>query len=325
VVWLQDDGTGIDSIYANRYVAGSGWGTAGLIEGGSGEVGEPQIALDGSGNAIVVWDQDDGTGVGSIYANRYVAGSGWGTATAIESDDINVGRPMIAVNGSGHAVAVWPESEGANYSFHANRYTAGSGWGTATNIGIVTGEVTRYKIAMDKDGNAIAVWSQSDGTANNIYTNYYVPETGWGTAKTLENEPYDAWSPEIAFDGYGDAIAVWTQSDGTAIRVWAKQYSLGFWEAGKTNIESDPHDCYGPKIAINKSGDTVVVWQTYPSVILWSNSYTLGSWEASKEIASGTVLNGRQEVAINNNGDAVVVWAHGTGIEQTQIWANFYR
>jgi hypothetical protein len=326
-VWQQADGSGIYGIYSNRYVAGSGWGTATAIESGSGEVGEPQIAMDSGGNAIAVWDQDDGTGINSIYANRYTVGSGWGTATAIESDDINAGGPEIAVNSSGNAVAIWGENDGTKNSTHANHYAAGSGWGAAADIGIgtVTGEVNRNQVAIDESGNAIAIWNQYDGTVFNIYTNTYVPGTGWETAKTLENEPYDAFSPDIAFNGLGNAIALWTQSDGTAISVWAKQYSYGFWERGKTNIETDNHDCYGPKIAGNDNGDAMVVWLTYPSLILWSSTYTAGSWEASKEIASGAIANGRQEVAINNNGDAVVVWEHGTGVEQTQIWANMYR
>jgi hypothetical protein len=326
-VWQQEDGTGVYSIYANRYIAGSGWGTAGLIEGGSGEVGGAEIAMDISGNAIAGWNQDDGTGVRSIYANRYIAGSGWGTATSIESDDINAEGPEIAVNSSGNAVAIWDQNDGTKNSTHANHYAAGSGWGDAADIGIgtVTGEGNSSKIAMDNDGNAIAVWSQSDGTVFNIYANTYDSGTGWGTAKTLENDPYDAYAPEIAIDGMGRAIAVWQQSDGKAIRAWAKQYYVGDWETGKTNIESKTRDCLGPQIAINENGDAVVVWATFPSLTIWSSRYTSASWEASQEIDGGTTLNGRQQIAINNNGDAVAVWSHGIAINQTQIWANFYR
>ena len=37
------------------------WGTAQLIETESGDAEYPQVGLDGSGNAIAVWFQDDGT------------------------------------------------------------------------------------------------------------------------------------------------------------------------------------------------------------------------------------------------------------------------
>jgi hypothetical protein len=68
-----------------------------------------------------------------------------------------------------------------------------------------------------------------------------------------------------------------------------------------------------------------VVWATVPSITIWSSRYTSASWEASQEIDGGTMINGRQKVAINNNGDAVAVWQHTTGVNQAQIWANFYR
>jgi len=47
------------------------WGTAQLIEtDDAGEALRPQIAVDGSGNAIAVWQQFDGTR-NNIWANRF--------------------------------------------------------------------------------------------------------------------------------------------------------------------------------------------------------------------------------------------------------------
>ena len=58
-------------LYANRYTANTGsWGTEALIGNGNGSVFQPQIAIDGEGNAIAVWHQFDGTH-GNIHANRF--------------------------------------------------------------------------------------------------------------------------------------------------------------------------------------------------------------------------------------------------------------
>ena len=40
---------------------------------------------------------------------------------------------------------------------------------------------------MDIDGNAIAVWHQSDGTRTNIWANRHTPSTGWGAAELIED------------------------------------------------------------------------------------------------------------------------------------------
>jgi hypothetical protein len=63
---------------------------------------------------------------------------------------------MILVSASGNGIAVW--RQGSN--IWANRYTAGSGWGTAELMDTDSGTAEDPQIAMDSDGNAIAVWHQ---------------------------------------------------------------------------------------------------------------------------------------------------------------------
>ena len=120
-VWRQWDDQGVAiSIWANRYDVGSGsWGTATLIETGSGAADNPDVAMDSSGNAIAVWKQSDGT-FDSIYANRYVVGQGWGTATLIETQTGNADFPKVAADGNGNAIAVWQQKK----SIWANRFAS---------------------------------------------------------------------------------------------------------------------------------------------------------------------------------------------------------
>ncbi len=118
-------------MYANRYVAGTGWAGALLIENGdTGNVEYhqyPQIAFDGSGNAMAVWDQydnpDDIDTHYNIYANRYVEGTGWAGALLIENDDAgDAEHPQIAFDSSGNAMAVWYQDDGTYDSIYANRF-----------------------------------------------------------------------------------------------------------------------------------------------------------------------------------------------------------
>lgn len=75
---------------------------------------------------------------------------------------------------------------------------------------------------MDATGSAVAVWSQSDGTRGTILSNRYTPSGGWGTAKLIEADNAGGVdSPQVAMDGSGNAIAVWSQDDGT----WNSIYS----------------------------------------------------------------------------------------------------
>ncbi|MFO8050666.1 MAG: hypothetical protein R6V01_03080, partial [Thermoplasmatota archaeon] len=257
-VWRQHDGTRYN-IWANRYEAGTGWGTAQLIEtDNSGAAYGPEVAFDPSGNAIAVWHQSDGTRY-NIWANRYEAGTGWGTAQLIETDNSgDAYDPQVAIDPSGNAIAVWRQHDGTRYNIWANRYEAGTGWGTAQLIETDnSGDAYDPQVAIDPSGNAIAVWRQYDGTQNNIYANRYTAGAGWGAAQIIEtdNSGY-AYDPQVAFDPEGNAIAVWHQSDGGVSNILANRYTAGTGWGTAQLIETDNSGhAYDPQVAIDPSGN----------------------------------------------------------------------
>ena len=224
-VWTQFDGTR-DNIMANRYLAGSGWGTAAPIETDNNGAANPQVSVGADGNGMTVWQQSDGSRT-NIWANHYSAGSGWDGATLIEQDDVGPATdPQVAVDGSGNAVAVWAQFDGTRYNILANRYLAGSGWGTATLIeSDNNGDAALSQIAVGADGNAVAVWQQSDGTRTNIWSSRYTAGGNWGTATLIETDNTgDAQLPQITVGGNDQAVAVWEQSDGSHTNIQANLY-----------------------------------------------------------------------------------------------------
>ena len=170
-------GNALNAGYTWSFTSRDGtWGTASPIEtGDSGDGTGPQIAIDSTGNGLLVWEGYDGTRI-NIWANRYVPGTGWDTPAPIETDD--------------------------------------------------SGDANNPQVAVDADGNAIAVWHQSDGIRDNIWANRYVPGTGWGTAELIETDNAGSASPpQVAVDSSGNAIAVWDQWDGTRYNIWANRFN----------------------------------------------------------------------------------------------------
>ena len=133
--------------------------------------------MDGSGNAVAVWQQWDGTRY-NIWSNYYVSGTGWGTAQLIETDNAwSANKPQVAVDASGNAVAVWEQSDSKRWNIWANRYVSGIGWGTAQLIETDNaGGTSTPQVAVDGNGNAMAVWYQWDGTRNNIWANRFLAQ-----------------------------------------------------------------------------------------------------------------------------------------------------
>jgi len=219
-VWVKSDGTRYN-LWANRFAAGAGWGTPVLLESADGgDAARPQLAFDAAGNAIAVWEQHTGA-FRDIWTARYTAASGWGTAAAIETtngaDDL---APQLAFDTGGNALAVWQHNDGGRSSIKASRYTAGTGWGTATMaVSDGDGPAAAPQVAFDVNGNALAVWQQSDGTRYNIRANRYTAGTGWGTATPIEADDGPAGAAQIAIDANGNALAVWVQSRGMRVDI----------------------------------------------------------------------------------------------------------
>ena len=139
-----------------------------------GDAAAPRIAFDSSSNAIAVWSQEVDT-FNNIHTTRYTAGTGWGNATSLETNNRNSSTsPQLAVDTSGNALVVWEHYDGAHNYIWASRYTTGSGWGTSGPIEPDNGGgAYDPQIAFDSSGNAIAVWKQWDGTHQRIWASRY--------------------------------------------------------------------------------------------------------------------------------------------------------
>ena len=203
-------------------LTGKYWRTPQLIDINAAGAYNPQVAVDGSGNALAVWEQDD-----NIWANYYSSATKtWGTAQLIESNTGYTESPQVAFDGTGNAIAVWQQYDGTRDNIWANRYLVGSGWQTAQLIETEDlGYAYNPQIAFDGTGNAFAVWYQYDGTRTNIWANRYLTGTGWQTAQLIENnDAGSAGTAQVAIDGAGNAVAVWSQDDGTNDHIWAAWY-----------------------------------------------------------------------------------------------------
>jgi uncharacterized protein YheU (UPF0270 family) len=317
-VWAQADGSSITHISANRYVAGSGWLTPIRIDSdNTNDAVSPQLAMDGSGNAMVVWAQ-----AGSIWAKRYTAGVGWGAAMSISSGGTSVAAPQITVDTNGDAVAVWQQLDGTQ-NIWANHYLAGWGWGTATTISDGVGNATVPQVVADTSGNAVAVWAQFDGTRDNIMANRYLAGSGWGTAALIETDNSGtAANPQISVGADGNGMAVWQQSDGTRTNIWANHYSAGSgWDGAMLIEHDDTAGAIDPQVATDTSGNAVAVWTQSNSI--WSARYTAGvGWNTATSIISGGTSVAAPQVAVDASGDAVAVWQQ---LDSTQnIWTSRY-
>ena len=220
-VWQQYDGSARDDIRANTWSPTDGWGTATEIETtDAGSSRAPQLVIDSTDKATVVWSSDDGSRF-NIWATTYTEAGGWTSDVLIETDNAgDAYDPQLATDSVGNLVAVWRQHDGVRFNTVANAYSVDSGWGTAETIESHDGTAAEPQVAMDGDGNAIAVWRSYD-----IWANTWTPANGWSTAQQIETDAAGmADKPQLGFDPEGNAIAVWMESDATRNNIQSNRF-----------------------------------------------------------------------------------------------------
>jgi len=329
-VWKQSDGSH-GSIFFNRFVSGTGWGNAALAEnynGGNGE--KPQIAMSGNGNAVVVWNQYDGTSW-NIYSNNYTDSAGWGAVTSLEGSSYSTDVPQVAMDASGNAIAVWDQYDGSDLSIYTRRYTSSS-WGTsAVLIEHKIGNAFEPQIAANAEGNAMAVWRHDDGAAMSTYANEYLTDgTGWGTtASAIETENSDTDKPQVAIDPDGNSMAIWRQRDhNNHWSIYANRHAAGgtSWSTASL-IESKDTDADKPQISMDSSGNAITVWYQHDGLHfnIYANHYAPGSgWSTATMISNGNWDAYDPQVVMDSDGNALAVWSQYEDNTHTGIYAARY-
>ena len=335
-VWVQWEG----GVWANEYMPDDGWGTARRIEGTAGMYTlEPDVAIDRDGRAMAVWKM--GGAAPRVMASRFTPESGWDTATPIEStaapDDVH--EPSVAVDGDGNAVAVWRRS-GASPAVAAAHYDEATGWGDPTRIDTDQPGVPREArgVALDPNGNAIAIWIREEQEESAVLANRYTPNEGWAAPQAIgDPTPTRIHGAELAVDGAGNAIAVWDQNRELAgdqgSVIMANRYTpTGGWE-GALRLDDQAHFAVEPRVAMNDAGTAFTVWvragrDDDELSGVWSRRFAPSSgWESDPvpvlQASARVVVEGQPQVAVDPRGAALAVW-HGYEQYEGHIWSSHY-
>lgn len=321
LVWIQAGST-VD-LHARALDPAAGWGPAALVEAGAGMVGVSSVGVDAGGNAVAVWSQIGPGPRFSIFANRYVHASGWGSAGVIETNEVVGGvdgDPIVAVMPTGDAVAVWKRSAGNWADLWTNRYAAGSAsWGTASQVVADTGtahSIGRHDLAADGSGRALLVWGQIDiagGVSNNGLWFKRFGASGWQTnatpvAPAIPNTQGFISTPVLRVNAAGAAVVTWGQFDASLTAAVAPA-GAGFGAASTLRPASARSWTALPTLGIDDAGGALVAWADPESLDLLVSRLSPGSgWATASAVESYADPSFGPALAMNEAGNAVLAW-----------------
>lgn len=194
------------------------------------------------------------------------------------------------------------------------------GWSAPLRVDAgATGSADAPRLTVDTQGNAVAVWAQSEGARYDLWGARYTPAGGWGAPVLLEHQDVDsASSPDVAMDGAGNALVVWTHSDGSQYSIWGNRFVVGQGWGTAQQLETHAFGyATDPHLAVDAAGHAVAVWrQDRPegggATDIWTLRYTPGSgWGTSELLETADAYFPR--VAFGADGVAVVAWAANAG------------
>ena len=337
-VWAQSDNN-LNNIWVNRYVAGVGWGVPQKITNVSstatGASGPPSIGVDGAGNAIIAWYQENGA-INSnhfdVYISRYsVATNTWSAPAMVSNGTNSAYGCKVVANPAGTVALVWVQAQddGSVSNGPADIWVAtGTTTGALGNLAklnnksylIYDGQAT---VAIDASGDVLAAWVQNNSSGLfDIWVDHLAAGGGWETPTTISSGTTgECYGPDIAFDGAGNAFAVWAQQSNAngSQYVAASRYTAGAGWSAPVEVNENIGTSF-QHVAVDASGNATVVWfqLEQSAVTVRSTRYLQGSgWCASQLIATmDSSYDGYTKlpvpmVGVNTNGQSFIVW--GTG------------
>jgi hypothetical protein len=222
--------------------------------------------------------------------------------------------PEMAIAANGNAVFVWKQNPGSadHYRVQARQVSAGGALGPILDISKNGKDVLGFpKVAIDGSGNAVFVWTYSDGSETWIQGRTLSAAGVLGPILKLSDISSDFDLPQLAVDSAGDTVFIWSRGVDNVRRAEARALSpagvLGPVMA--VSIDADGN-AFRPQIGISAAGTAVLAWQVFGRRIKTRTLSTAGVLGPVQKI-SGLKTVGF-ELAVNNGGDAMFVWNRET-------------
>ncbi len=301
-----------------------------------------KVALNNKGEGLIAWRQT-APADSQLFRSQLRNGT-WidpsNLADNISPDGTDAEKPEVANGDNGDAIIVW-EQEDNNMDLQVFRSEYRNGtWSDPANLDdniSPDGQAAEApQVAMNNMGEAIIVWSQSDGTTSQIFRSEYRNDSWTDPVDLMDNispAGQNAFAPRVAMNEDGEAVIAWHQFDGTNIQIFRSEYRAGSWtdpSGLNDSISPGGQDAIIPIVAMDNNGDAIIGWRQSDgaNTQVFRSEHRNGSWTDPSDLMDNnspdgeTVVNMR--VAMGDNGEAVIVWSQFDGAIN-RIFRSEYR
>lgn len=257
-----------------------------------GAAGGIWLGADGTGNALVLWNN-----AATVISASKSANSGWSSAQPVP------GCPRVdafSMNSSGSSIVAWSEANGATTTLKAIHGQGDGTWSPPSDIASLAGPA--YDLVAGIDGQGLSALACLNGVGAD-YNVVLVRESApgaWEAPVTLNNAAVSAYSLDLGLDVIGDTAIVWSEFDNEAgeFRIHAQVRFVNGTVDEQSWITTDAGvgTVAPPSVAISPDGSLVVAgWiddsifqafaATYTPAMLWSGPTNIGGGLYQNEVS----------------------------------------
>lgn len=243
----------------------------------------------------------------------------WSQPTTLSLTGQNAASPQIAVDSHGNAIAVWYRFDGKHLVIQASTKSVNGNWQSVPdNLSSSDQDASNPQIAIDCFGNATVIWEQFNGNHWAIYASSKPVNSHWqSTPSLLSLIGQNASAPQVAYDSFGNATAVWQSSDGYHSIIQASTKALdGNWQALPEKISSQGWNAKNPQILIDSFKTATVVWQASDGeheTIQAASRLFPDKWQLPETLCSPAISNSSPKMGVDSFGNLTVVWNQYNG------------
>lgn len=278
----------------------------------------PQVAIDNFGNVIVVWENYDGMGLSIQGVTRTYYGL-WSGIVDL-SDPMEFGfQPKLAANSTGNAVVIWTGYDGENLYTEASTYEGNGNWSYPFYLSWDVMDSINPQVALNDEGDAIAIWSGFDGYNYIIQSSILTPDLGWSPPMIISDFGQDAYNPQIAIDSQGNGTAVWRSNGWTNYVVESSTLFVEYSSTPGSWFWTEPvviskfgENAADPTVAIDPYGNAIALWTSLKDThfVLEGAALSFGSyWSTAVQISDPTCDAMTPVVEFDGAGNATVLWS----------------
>jgi len=198
-VWITNTfiGSGTNIVFSRSSVNGASWTAHTTISEVTQNASSPQVTVDPTGRATVVWTLANGIN-DVIQSSTSLNGAAWTTPVDVSAPLQNAATPQVTADSTGLVTAVWKRSNGTNDVIQSSTSLNGAAWIPASaDLSATGGDAFAPQVSASSTGLVVAVWQRKDRSGNNIIQS----STAHVTSPVPSPAPPPATDPTLAATG----------------------------------------------------------------------------------------------------------------------------